>query len=281
MFRLLLTALILVLLGCTSVGEPRTLGRYDFSYRIEGDPRAAPLQVFDDGKQTYLQFRDIVPGIFAIDSEGRPVVLPTRRDGQYVIADRIDREFVFLVEQDKGRAAARYVGKQNRAVLPHELPAPSEPEPPPQVEPLSEKIPFPKAGRRLSADGRRALERLLPAAQAATRIAILDRPARQPRDRGVGHARALAVRDWLVGRGLDAEGILIVKGSAVAPDYCEVLFSPPGTTKILDTATAPTVEQAGPVTYGPAIPIKVSLPAQPVFVDRGRAGGMEVSGRVR
>ena len=104
-----------------------------------------------------------------------------------------------------------------------------------------------------------------------TRIAILDRPARQPRDRGVGHARALAVRDWLCSRGLDADGILIVKGSAAAPDYCEVLFSPPGTTKTLDTATAPTVEQAGPVTYGPAIPIKVSLPARPVFVDRGRA----------
>lgn len=281
MGRVFFAALVLALSGCTSVGEVRTLGRYDFSYRIEGDARAAPLQIFDDGKQTYLHFRDVVPGIFAVDSEGKPIMLTTRRDGQYVVADRIERKFVFLVEQNKARASARYIGHQNRAVLPHELAALREPVAAPRVEPLSQKVSFQKESKRISADGRHALERLLPAAKAAARIAILDRPARVRRDRGVGHARALAVRAWLVGRDVDADRIVVVKGTAVAPDYCEVLLAPPATTETVETATATTVKQAGPITYGPAMPMKVSLPAQPVFVDRGRTGGTHVGKRVQ
>lgn len=268
MIRILPCLIVLLTSGCASVQETRTLGRYDFSYRIEGDTSAAPLQIFDDGRQTYLQFRDVVPGIFAVNSEGKPVVLVTRREGQHVVTERVEREFVFLRDQDQKRASARYVGKQNRAVLPHELPAPTAPEPPPQIEPLSDKIPFPKGSKRLSEEALRSLERLLPAARAANRVAILERPARERNDRGIGQARALAVRNWLVRHEVDAERILIVKENVVVPDYCEVMLVPRDATKPSEQAAASAAERPMAPAFGAAVPIRVSLPAKPVFADR-------------
>lgn len=280
MGRILLVVLVVVLSGCTSVGEVRTLGRYDFSYRIEGDGRAAPLQIFDDGTRTFLQFRNTLPGIFAVDGESEPGVLTIRREGPYVVVDRIEREFVFALDHERARASARYIGTQNRALLPHELAARSEPVPAPHVAPLPRKVPFAKGSSRLTADGRRTLEELLAGAKAAARIAILDRPARARRDRGVGHARSLAVRAWLVRREVDANRIVIVKESAVAADYCAVLFDPPGVTT-MGRARPADAQAPGPVSYGAAKPSRVSLPAQPVFVDPRRSGGTRVDRSVQ
>ncbi|MGO3741830.1 TcpQ domain-containing protein [Kerstersia sp.] len=47
-------------------------GRYDFSWRLSGQRELAPLQVFDDGNNTWLQFppQQTLPAIFVADASG-------------------------------------------------------------------------------------------------------------------------------------------------------------------------------------------------------------------
>jgi hypothetical protein len=78
MYRLLKTLLLLPwLAACTPPAwlggassdaplAPQPGARYDFDWRLSGDRPVAPLQVFDDGRQTWLQFApgQTVPAIF-------------------------------------------------------------------------------------------------------------------------------------------------------------------------------------------------------------------------
>ncbi|WP_420177730.1 TcpQ domain-containing protein [Kerstersia gyiorum] len=49
-----------------------TAGRYDFAWRLSGQRELAPLQVFDDGRDTWLQFPpgQTLPAIFVADGQG-------------------------------------------------------------------------------------------------------------------------------------------------------------------------------------------------------------------
>jgi hypothetical protein len=68
----LLLAGFLTLQPVQSSGPDR-MGGYDFSYQAIGDQRVKPVQVFDDGRNTYFQFRsgEPIPAIFA-DSSPAP-----------------------------------------------------------------------------------------------------------------------------------------------------------------------------------------------------------------
>lgn len=88
--------------GCTNLpdwalfgplgGEPesRVPGGYYFSWRLSGDHRAGPLQVFDDGRSTWLQFSpdQALPAIFAREGQGDRL-LHYRRHGPYVVLDGV------------------------------------------------------------------------------------------------------------------------------------------------------------------------------------------------
>lgn len=65
-------------------------GSYSFAWRLSGDRRAGPLQVFDDGRNTWLQFApaQTVPAIFAQTSHGDQL-LRYRPQGQYVVLDGV------------------------------------------------------------------------------------------------------------------------------------------------------------------------------------------------
>lgn len=65
---------------------------YDFGWRLSGDPAVAPLQVFDDGRETWLQFApdQAVPAIFGVDPAGERVLPYARRDPYVVLAGRWD-----------------------------------------------------------------------------------------------------------------------------------------------------------------------------------------------
>lgn len=54
---------------------------YDFGWRLSGDPAVAPLQVFDDGREIWLQFApdQPVPAIFGVDPGGMRVLPYARR----------------------------------------------------------------------------------------------------------------------------------------------------------------------------------------------------------
>src|SRR5699024_3262361 len=73
-------------LSLLSVHNAGEAGRYSFDWTLSGDRAVAPVQVFDNGRQTWLQFQpgQAVPAIFAITDQGeRP--LHYARQGDYVI----------------------------------------------------------------------------------------------------------------------------------------------------------------------------------------------------
>ncbi|WP_454690887.1 TcpQ domain-containing protein [Achromobacter aloeverae] len=60
---------------------------YDFNWRLSGERAVAPLQVFDDGRRTWLHFApgQALPAIFAVGREGERPVPYLRRDPYVVI----------------------------------------------------------------------------------------------------------------------------------------------------------------------------------------------------
>ena len=101
---------ILLLLVMTSAVKADT---YDFAYVAQGDPRLTPIQVFDNGKQTWLQLSQLrpLPVILAITSAGE-VMLPSRQEGQMLIIDRVEQQLAIVV--GRTRATVRYVGNNKR-----------------------------------------------------------------------------------------------------------------------------------------------------------------------
>lgn len=85
------------------------VGAYDFAYRAAGDARAKPVQVFDDGRDTFFQFRpgEPVPAIF---SEGPtvPRLLPPQIEGLYVKVAMVTNGFALRL--GLGAATVTYLG---------------------------------------------------------------------------------------------------------------------------------------------------------------------------
>lgn len=66
------------------------------AYRFSGSPQLVPRHVFDDGKFTYfeLALNGAVPAIFAVDDkQGKESTVNTRREGKYLIVQRIAPQF--------------------------------------------------------------------------------------------------------------------------------------------------------------------------------------------
>jgi outer membrane protein OmpA-like peptidoglycan-associated protein len=82
---------------------PDRWGGYDFAYQSTGDARIKPVQVFDDGRTTFFQFRagEAVPAIFA-DTPSGPVLLMPVSEGPYVKVPSTPRSFVLKM----GRAVS-------------------------------------------------------------------------------------------------------------------------------------------------------------------------------
>lgn len=74
---------------------PAQGARYSFAWRLSGDSAVAPLQVFDDGRRTWLQFSEAqaVPAIFARGAEGDQLLDYTRQ-GPYVVLPGVWPELV-------------------------------------------------------------------------------------------------------------------------------------------------------------------------------------------
>jgi type IV secretion system protein VirB9 len=67
------------------------------SYSYEGSGKTLPLRIFDDGRSTYLQFREgeAYPAIFAVEGENNAEsVVNSSTRGGYVVVDRLARGFV-------------------------------------------------------------------------------------------------------------------------------------------------------------------------------------------
>lgn len=65
-------------------------GAYNFDWQLSGEPLVAPLQVFDDGRETWLQFApgQAVPAIFGLTPAGELALPYVQRDPYVVVVGR-------------------------------------------------------------------------------------------------------------------------------------------------------------------------------------------------
>ena len=95
-----------VCLAPATGADSTRVGAYDFGYAASGDARARPIQVFDDGRSTFFQFRpgESVPAIFT-HKAGVPQLLVPFQEGPYIKVANVHGRFVLQV----GRAQAAVV----------------------------------------------------------------------------------------------------------------------------------------------------------------------------
>ncbi|MBA8904143.1 P-type conjugative transfer protein VirB9 [Phyllobacterium sp. P30BS-XVII] len=87
---------------------------YDYGYK--GDRENKPTSVADDGTKTFFEFTGEVPGIFAVKSDGSETLVNYRREGNYIVVDKVNRQWtlrsgkiatcVFNMKLSGGRAIA-------------------------------------------------------------------------------------------------------------------------------------------------------------------------------
>ena len=104
----LVVSLLMSIAGCAhwseflagnrpGVAAPSTQATaFNFDWELSGEPRVAPVQVFDDGHRTWLQFQpqQVLPAIFERTPSGE-VLLGYRRHLDYVVLDTVVSELLF------------------------------------------------------------------------------------------------------------------------------------------------------------------------------------------
>lgn len=118
-FKAVLKPLVAAMCGLLTVAQganPDRLGGYDFSYHVQGDARVRPVQVFDDGRSTFFQFRsgEPVPAIFAETQQGPNLVMP-ELEGPYVKVASLSGAFVLRMGYGVGRVAYTSAGRSRGA----------------------------------------------------------------------------------------------------------------------------------------------------------------------
>lgn len=106
------------------------VGRYDFAYQVHAHNRVRPVQVFDDGQNTYFQFGagDAVPAIFRVTDDG-PEMTAQSFEGPYLRVEGIASEFILRLGTASGRVLYTSQGRSNpQHALPMTQPAPQLPE---------------------------------------------------------------------------------------------------------------------------------------------------------
>ena len=67
--------------------------KVNLDYGFKGSDSAKPLWVFDDGLKTFMKFTGDIPAIFTVDSKRRESLVNYRREGDYVVIDRVSRQW--------------------------------------------------------------------------------------------------------------------------------------------------------------------------------------------
>jgi len=112
---------VAIALVCSAGAAHATAG-YDFQYKFSGERAILPLQVFDDGENTYFQWRSaagVVPAILA-DTEGGHRAVAFERSGPYIVVKGVARNFKLQFGSLEGlveyRGAARNVAPGTMAL---------------------------------------------------------------------------------------------------------------------------------------------------------------------
>ena len=250
---LLITALISFAINAGAHAKPNG---YDFSYSVTGDKKAVPFQVFDDGKETYFQFKtDESPAIFVVHGRQRDIV-QAKKSGMFVVVDGVATEYVLQLGdfsatvKKAGVGNSSIVDESNLRTVMNEKYADAEDkkitEYPNRVEftpkgdwdqPVkinSKKqevasdmqvyyVPFSKKSTRLGKQGNKKLSSLMAQAKGALKIEIKGGADRSSDSQAI--LRAIAIQDAFVAQGVKEEKIVVGELPTVRPGGKNIFMS--------------------------------------------------------
>lgn len=78
-------------------------GGYNYNYSLTGPDIIAPIKVFDDGKSTYLKFKNNnanIPNIFIVEGSGKEVRTGYSREGEYIVIKKPVKKLVLRLQND-------------------------------------------------------------------------------------------------------------------------------------------------------------------------------------
>lgn len=124
--RFLLLAMSAALMGPASATAPTSaMVGYDFGYSIDGDARITPMQIFDDGKITYFQFRGSdIPAIFT-EIAGQVVLLQPEQRGQFFVTPGVHVRY--LLQMGSRKATVQYIPGQKSGATNLQMSVPTTP----------------------------------------------------------------------------------------------------------------------------------------------------------
>lgn len=87
---------------------------FNFDWRLSGDPKVGPMQVFDNGTRIWLHFApdQILPAVFG-RRDGQEVLLSLRPSGQFQLVDGLWAELVFRAGKAQAQASLRRKSSQS------------------------------------------------------------------------------------------------------------------------------------------------------------------------
>ena len=105
--------------GGSSQDTAAPVGPLDFGWRLSGDRGVAPLQVFSDSRQTWLQWTpgQSLPAILALGPGGEHVLTYTRQE-PYTVIEGHWPELVFRAGSRQANARKRGLAAQHLASMP-------------------------------------------------------------------------------------------------------------------------------------------------------------------
>jgi len=127
--------------GAAFVPTGASIGQYHFAWKLSGNRAVAPLQVFDNGRQTWLQFPpgQPIPAVFARLPQGDQLLIPTTGSAGLVMLDGVWPQLII-----RGGAlqsmALRMPDTESAAVVPS-APVPPPPAPVLPATPVSPVTP--------------------------------------------------------------------------------------------------------------------------------------------
>jgi outer membrane protein OmpA-like peptidoglycan-associated protein len=231
--------------GLGTIAHASTSG-YNFSYSVSGDKKVIPFQVFDDGKETYFQFKtDDVPAIFAVQGSQRNIV-NAKKSGMYVVVDGVSPEYIVQagdssatvrksgVSEASIKAASKlgavmneeYSGAEDKkmAQFPNRVeftPKTDWDRPVPvnqQFQKVEQSVqtfyvPFKKGSIKLGPDAKAKLSVISTVAKKAVKIEVKGGPDSSSDSQSI--MRAIAIQDFLVAKGQQEDKVLISELPAV------------------------------------------------------------------
>lgn len=214
-------------------------GAYNFSYRSSGEAELRPIQVFDDGTDTYVQMRsaNLVPTIFA-DTENGQQLVQSGRTGAYLVIPVVTNRLTIRFGQLEAKIL--YTGAPRKTNFAYRMPVPESATPTPGavagdrpkpnassygvVRPMvgdsgdefierESLVGFARGKATVNRDAAAKLLLALAGSGTIARVLIVGRDDANYVE-GLAKARAIAIRERVLAAGVDLDKIVMKEGIA-------------------------------------------------------------------